>query len=365
MIRCTTYLSYNLLWQHKLSLSLTDFSELSINVLVLRWFKANQELSLELSPRKDSVIGLVQIIPLDCISFKLNGGDLHLGFFRSPGWPMVRRQQRMAVVRTATTDGRRQWPWPARDADAAAATVFWMRKRGQQSRRRLRQQQREERNRGGRRKRRSRGEGSGDVWQERRKGRFSRRKQRRGQQRQVMGRRRRRTATTLAMGDGRQKTAANEGRKGGSEGPGRATAAEFDEEARKVRTAIAGEGEGGGCGVSVRSAQQWLRLRAREAAAATTLADGRSKRDGATAETTLVDGRSRGDGVTTEVLTTDEGGEEDRAEGVRLLRQERRKGRGQWMRRHRPTAGAEEEGVFTRDKRKDASTILIIMHTTI
>ncbi|RZS15222.1 hypothetical protein BHM03_00047037 [Ensete ventricosum] len=64
--------------------SLTDFSELSINVLVLRWFEANQELSLELSPRKDSVIGLVQIIPLDCVSFKLNGGDLHLGFLRSP-----------------------------------------------------------------------------------------------------------------------------------------------------------------------------------------------------------------------------------------------------------------------------------------
>ncbi|RRT71360.1 hypothetical protein B296_00002536 [Ensete ventricosum] len=35
-----------------------DFSELSISVLVLRWSKANQELSLELSPRRDSVIGL-------------------------------------------------------------------------------------------------------------------------------------------------------------------------------------------------------------------------------------------------------------------------------------------------------------------
>ncbi|RZS10160.1 hypothetical protein BHM03_00041332 [Ensete ventricosum] len=33
-----------------------DFSELSINVLLLRWSKANQELSLELSPRRDSVI---------------------------------------------------------------------------------------------------------------------------------------------------------------------------------------------------------------------------------------------------------------------------------------------------------------------
>ncbi|RWW52364.1 hypothetical protein BHE74_00041217 [Ensete ventricosum] len=37
--------------------SLTDFSELSINVLVLRWSKATQELSLELSPRRDFVIG--------------------------------------------------------------------------------------------------------------------------------------------------------------------------------------------------------------------------------------------------------------------------------------------------------------------
>ncbi|RWV91254.1 hypothetical protein GW17_00046466, partial [Ensete ventricosum] len=161
------------------------------------------------------------------------------------------------------------------------------------------------------------------------------------QRRQVVGRRRRRrTATALAMGGGRKKTAANEGRKGGSEGPARAAAARFDEEVRKVRTTVAGER--GGCGVSVRSAQQWLRLRAREAAAAATLADGRSKGDGATTETTLVNGRSRGDGVAAEVLTTDEGGEEDRAEGVRLLRQER-KGRGQWMRRRRSTAGAEEE----------------------
>ncbi|RZR90945.1 hypothetical protein BHM03_00018960 [Ensete ventricosum] len=36
--------------------SLIDFSELSISVLVLRWSEANQELSLELSPRRDSVI---------------------------------------------------------------------------------------------------------------------------------------------------------------------------------------------------------------------------------------------------------------------------------------------------------------------
>ncbi|RWW52522.1 hypothetical protein BHE74_00041050 [Ensete ventricosum] len=69
------------------------------------------------------------------------------------GWSVVRMsQQRVAVVRTATTDGRRQWPWPARDA--AAATVFWRRKRVQRSRRRLRQQRREDRNRGGRRRKR-------------------------------------------------------------------------------------------------------------------------------------------------------------------------------------------------------------------
>ncbi|RZS01991.1 hypothetical protein BHM03_00031951 [Ensete ventricosum] len=67
------------------------------------------------------------------------------------------------------------------------------------------------------------GEGNGDVRllrQERRKGRFSRRKQRR-----------------LEKGED-------------SSSPARATAA----------------GEGGGCGVSVRSAQRWLQLRAREAA---------------------------------------------------------------------------------------------------
>ncbi|RWW42342.1 hypothetical protein BHE74_00052122 [Ensete ventricosum] len=53
------------------------------------------------------------------------------------GWPMVRRQQRVAVVRTVTADGRRQWPWPARDVIVAATTVFRRRKRGQRSRRRL------------------------------------------------------------------------------------------------------------------------------------------------------------------------------------------------------------------------------------
>ncbi|RWW73975.1 hypothetical protein BHE74_00018107 [Ensete ventricosum] len=36
--------------------SLADFGKLSINVLVLQWSEVNQELSLELSPRRDSVI---------------------------------------------------------------------------------------------------------------------------------------------------------------------------------------------------------------------------------------------------------------------------------------------------------------------
>ncbi|RWW47940.1 hypothetical protein BHE74_00046038 [Ensete ventricosum] len=64
--------------------SLTNFGELSINVLVLRQSEANQELSLELSPRGDSVIGLVQIIPLDRITFELSKNYLHHGFLRSP-----------------------------------------------------------------------------------------------------------------------------------------------------------------------------------------------------------------------------------------------------------------------------------------
>ncbi|RZS18304.1 hypothetical protein BHM03_00050552 [Ensete ventricosum] len=39
---------------------LADLGELSINVLVFRWSEANHELSLELSPRRDSVIGLAK-----------------------------------------------------------------------------------------------------------------------------------------------------------------------------------------------------------------------------------------------------------------------------------------------------------------
>ncbi|RWW10391.1 hypothetical protein GW17_00026065 [Ensete ventricosum] len=82
-------------------------------------------------------------------------------------------------------------------------------------------------------------------------------------------------------------------------------------------------GEGGGCGISMRSAQRWLQLRAREAVATAALADGRSRGDGAATEATLVGGRSRGDGAIAKVLATDEGGEEDSAEGVRLERRRR------------------------------------------
>ncbi|RZS01155.1 hypothetical protein BHM03_00030968, partial [Ensete ventricosum] len=74
-------------------------------------------------------------------------------------------------------------------------------------------------------------------------------------------------------------------------------------------------GEGGGYGVRMRSAQRWLRLRAREATIAAALADGRSRGDGAATEAALADeeeaeeaacvaelagDRSRGDGAATE-----------------------------------------------------------------
>ncbi|RRT65472.1 hypothetical protein B296_00023440, partial [Ensete ventricosum] len=42
-------------------------------------------------------------------------------------------------------------------------------------------------------------------------------------------------------------------------------------------SSVRAAGEGGGCGVSVRSAQRWLRLRAREAAAEAVLVGGRSR----------------------------------------------------------------------------------------
>ncbi|RRT43223.1 hypothetical protein B296_00027887 [Ensete ventricosum] len=42
--------------------SLVDFGKLSINGLIFRWSEANQELSLELSPQRDSVISLMQMV---------------------------------------------------------------------------------------------------------------------------------------------------------------------------------------------------------------------------------------------------------------------------------------------------------------
>ncbi|RZR89539.1 hypothetical protein BHM03_00017278 [Ensete ventricosum] len=77
-------------------------------------------------------------------------------------------------------------------------------------------------------------------------------------------------------------SSSGKGREGGSGGLARATTAGSGEEAREEGEdsgspmRAAATGEGGGCGVSVRSAQRWLRLRAREA---TTLADGKSREE--------------------------------------------------------------------------------------
>ncbi|RRT50034.1 hypothetical protein B296_00012008 [Ensete ventricosum] len=169
-------------------------------------------------------------------------------------------------MRTVTADERRQWPWPVRDTDATAAavaaTIFWRRKRGQRSRRRLQQQQREERNRGGRpEEEATEGEGSGDVrllQQERRKGRFSRGKQRRLEERAavVAG-----SCQRLRMGGAGgcyDRGTAAEGRKGGSEGPTRAAAAGSGEEARE-------EGEDSGSG---RGRRRWRKREERPAVVA-------------------------------------------------------------------------------------------------
>ncbi|RWW05842.1 hypothetical protein GW17_00030862, partial [Ensete ventricosum] len=59
-----------------------DFGKLSIHVLILRWSKADQKLTLELLPRGYSVDVFVPIVPLDCIPFELHRGYVHLGFFR-------------------------------------------------------------------------------------------------------------------------------------------------------------------------------------------------------------------------------------------------------------------------------------------
>ncbi|RRT51063.1 hypothetical protein B296_00049138 [Ensete ventricosum] len=53
----------------------TDFGKLSINVLVFRWSEANQELSLKLSPRRDSVIGVVAVAAGRCTGKGVVGND--------------------------------------------------------------------------------------------------------------------------------------------------------------------------------------------------------------------------------------------------------------------------------------------------
>ncbi|RWV89883.1 hypothetical protein GW17_00047948 [Ensete ventricosum] len=125
------------------------------------------------------------------------------------------------------------------------------------------------------------GEGSDDVRllrQERRKGRLRQWQQwveKPQEAEEIRG-------EAAAMAD---KVTAVEGRKGGSGGPTRATVAGSDEEAREEGegsgspTRAAAAGEGGGYGVSVRSAQRWLRLRAREAVVEVALAGDKSKQE--------------------------------------------------------------------------------------
>ncbi|RZR94960.1 hypothetical protein BHM03_00023755 [Ensete ventricosum] len=68
-----------------------DFGELSIHVFILQWSEANQKSTSELLPRGFSMSMLVPIVPLDCVSFKLNECDLHFGFLRSAsGWRATR-----------------------------------------------------------------------------------------------------------------------------------------------------------------------------------------------------------------------------------------------------------------------------------
>ncbi|RRT35070.1 hypothetical protein B296_00040931 [Ensete ventricosum] len=177
------------------------------------------------------------------------------------GWP---------VVRTATADGRRQWPWPARDATATA--VFWRRKRGQRSRSGLRRLQWQ----------RKQGAGAAAGKEEKKitavatvggKAAGSRGDWRRGQRQHAVGRRRRRRTAAAQRGPvraaaageqrGPARDAEEEGstvrcsrgargwerwaqlvrarREGGSGGPARAVAAGSDEDARE-------EGEEGAAG---------------------------------------------------------------------------------------------------------------------
>ncbi|RRT57872.1 hypothetical protein B296_00034241 [Ensete ventricosum] len=75
--------------------SLTDFGALSINVLVLQWSEANQELSLELFPRRDSVIAR-EIQPIGSPSSHMGSSTLM----------RVGGQRRLVAVRAVIGDDK-------------------------------------------------------------------------------------------------------------------------------------------------------------------------------------------------------------------------------------------------------------------
>ncbi|RRT55731.1 hypothetical protein B296_00019879 [Ensete ventricosum] len=62
--------------------TLADFGELSFNILICEWSKANKKSSLELLPRGNPVIGLVPTVPLDPRKSQLS--DLHLPTLEIP-----------------------------------------------------------------------------------------------------------------------------------------------------------------------------------------------------------------------------------------------------------------------------------------
>ncbi|RWW42449.1 hypothetical protein BHE74_00052003 [Ensete ventricosum] len=58
---------------------LLDLRELIVDVLVFGWSKADQQPTLELSPRRDSLCVLKPIVPLYWISLKVDDSDVHHG----------------------------------------------------------------------------------------------------------------------------------------------------------------------------------------------------------------------------------------------------------------------------------------------
>ncbi|RZS10442.1 hypothetical protein BHM03_00041669 [Ensete ventricosum] len=66
------------------SVGLSDLRELSVDVLVLRRSKADQQTAFELPSRRDSLSAFNPIIPLNDVSFKVDGSDLHHGSLRGP-----------------------------------------------------------------------------------------------------------------------------------------------------------------------------------------------------------------------------------------------------------------------------------------